>query len=159
MAATIREVASAAGVTALCTCRSMLAPPRVRRLERSSELQPDEEGATDVADTCAFFAVLGQRHARLVPPAGDGRRRSPCRDASCWVALWDPFRLNCMPSSAVVCGRVSHSDAVAVSPPVPSPEPALLFAPKATTTVVVAALGLAVCYEATAEVAAINEWL
>lgn len=34
------------------------AAERVRLLERFPELQPDEEGITDVADTYAFFAVL-----------------------------------------------------------------------------------------------------
>lgn len=49
-----------------------------------------------------------------------------------------------MPSSAVICGRVSHNDAIDMSPPVPSAERAPLFVPKTMTTVVVAALGACV---------------
>ncbi|MER5540822.1 hypothetical protein [Streptomyces mirabilis] len=41
------------------------AAERVRLRERFPELQPDEEGITDVADTYAFFAVLCLRYALL----------------------------------------------------------------------------------------------
>ncbi|WP_030932800.1 hypothetical protein [Streptomyces sp. NRRL B-24720] len=41
------------------------AAERVRRLERFAELQPNEEGITDVADTYAFFAALCLRYALL----------------------------------------------------------------------------------------------
>ncbi|MFE2537132.1 hypothetical protein [Streptomyces sp. NPDC059371] len=41
------------------------AAERVRLLERFPELQPTEEGITDVADTYAFFAALCLRYALL----------------------------------------------------------------------------------------------
>ena len=46
------------------------AAERLRLLERFPELQPDEEGITDVADTYAFFAVLSLRYA--LPAHGSG---------------------------------------------------------------------------------------
>lgn len=51
---------------------------RVSLLERFRELQPDEEGITDVADTYAFFAVLSLRYA--LPAHGSG---SPDDAVSC----------------------------------------------------------------------------
>ncbi|WP_241540132.1 hypothetical protein [Streptomyces sp. M41(2017)] len=46
------------------------APERVRLLERFPELQPTEEGITDVADTYAFFAALCLRYALLAHGSG-----------------------------------------------------------------------------------------
>ncbi|MFD4690886.1 hypothetical protein [Streptomyces sp. NPDC058463] len=46
------------------------AAERVRLLERFPELQPNEEGITDVADTYAFFAALCLRYA--LPAHGSG---------------------------------------------------------------------------------------
>ncbi|MYW63018.1 hypothetical protein GTY65_02835 [Streptomyces sp. SID8379] len=46
------------------------ATERVRLVERFPELQPDEEGITDVADTYAFFAVLCLRYALLTHGSG-----------------------------------------------------------------------------------------
>ncbi|MFK4066478.1 hypothetical protein [Streptomyces sp. NPDC029674] len=46
------------------------AAERVRLLEQFPELQPNEEGITDVVDTYAFFAVLTLRYA--LPGHGSG---------------------------------------------------------------------------------------
>ncbi|MFC9431401.1 hypothetical protein [Streptomyces sp. NPDC056987] len=47
------------------------AAERVRLLEEFPELQPNEEGITDVADTYAFFAVLTLRYALPAHGTGD----------------------------------------------------------------------------------------
>ncbi|WP_327241153.1 hypothetical protein [Streptomyces sp. NBC_01320] len=51
---------------------------RVRLLEQFPELQPNEEGITDVADTYAFFAVLTLRYALLAHGTGDADDAVSC---------------------------------------------------------------------------------
>lgn len=51
---------------------------RVRLLERFPELQPNEEGITDVADTYAFFAALCLRDALLAHSSGDADTAVSC---------------------------------------------------------------------------------
>lgn len=51
---------------------------RVRLLERFPELQPNEEGITDVADTYAFFAALSLRYALLAHGSGDADDAVSC---------------------------------------------------------------------------------
>ncbi|MCQ4212581.1 hypothetical protein [Streptomyces longispororuber] len=50
----------------------------VHRLERFAELQPNEEGITDVADTYAFFAALCLRYALLAHGSGDADDAVSC---------------------------------------------------------------------------------
>lgn len=50
----------------------------VRRLERFPELQPHEEGITDVADTYAFFAVLCLRYAMVAHGSGSSDEAVSC---------------------------------------------------------------------------------
>ncbi|MFJ8988790.1 hypothetical protein ACIRQH_00110 [Streptomyces sp. NPDC102279] len=54
------------------------AAERVRLLERFPELQPDEEGITDVADTYAFFAVLSLRYGLLAHGSGNADEAVSC---------------------------------------------------------------------------------
>ncbi len=54
------------------------AAERVRRLERFPELQPNEEGITDVADTYAFFAALSLRYALLAHGTGNADDAVAC---------------------------------------------------------------------------------
>ncbi|MFJ7067883.1 hypothetical protein [Streptomyces sp. NPDC101115] len=58
------------------------AAKRVRLLERFPELQPDEEGITDVADTYAFFAVLCLRYALLAHGSGNADDALSCGHAA-----------------------------------------------------------------------------
>ncbi|MFE3121796.1 hypothetical protein ACFXHD_00030 [Streptomyces hydrogenans] len=58
------------------------AAERVRLLERFPELQPDEEGITDVADTYAFFAVLSLRYALLAHGSGNADEAVSCGHAA-----------------------------------------------------------------------------
>ncbi|MFG2593487.1 hypothetical protein [Streptomyces sp. NPDC048438] len=53
----------------------------VRRLERFPELQPNEEGITDVADIYAFFAVLCLRYALLAHGSGNADHAVSCGHA------------------------------------------------------------------------------
>ncbi|WP_406458442.1 hypothetical protein OG782_36220 [Streptomyces sp. NBC_00876] len=54
------------------------AAERVRLVERFPELQPSEEGITDVADTYAYFAVLSLRHALLAHGWGSADEAVSC---------------------------------------------------------------------------------
>lgn len=54
---------------------------RVGILERFPELQPHEEGITDVADTYAFFAVLSLRYAVLAHGSGNADDAVSCGHA------------------------------------------------------------------------------
>ncbi|MER5893826.1 hypothetical protein [Streptomyces sp. NPDC001876] len=54
------------------------AAERVSLLERFPELQPNELGITDVADTYAFFAVLCLRHALLAHGAASAEDAVSC---------------------------------------------------------------------------------
>lgn len=54
----------------------------VRQLERFPELQPNEEGITDVADTYAFFAVLCLRYALLAHGSGNADDAVSCGHAA-----------------------------------------------------------------------------
>lgn len=58
------------------------AAERVRLLERFPELQPEEEGITDVADTYAFFAVLCLRYALLAHGSGSADDAVSCGHAA-----------------------------------------------------------------------------
>ncbi|MFE1879291.1 hypothetical protein [Streptomyces diastatochromogenes] len=58
------------------------AAERVRLLERFPELQPDDEGITDVADTYAFFAVLSLRYAVLAHGSGNADEAVTCGHAT-----------------------------------------------------------------------------
>ncbi|TXS33219.1 hypothetical protein EAO74_04450 [Streptomyces sp. gb1(2016)] len=58
------------------------AAERVRRLERFPELQPNEEGITDVADTYAFFAALCLRYALLAHGSGNADDAVSCGHAA-----------------------------------------------------------------------------
>ncbi|MFD4135244.1 hypothetical protein [Streptomyces goshikiensis] len=58
------------------------AAERVGLLERFPELQPDEEGITDVADTYAFFAVLCLRYALLAHNSGSADDAVSCGHAA-----------------------------------------------------------------------------
>lgn len=58
------------------------AAERVRLLERFPELQPDEEGITNVADTYAFFAVLTLRYALLAHGLGNADDAVSCGHAA-----------------------------------------------------------------------------
>ncbi|WP_327180824.1 hypothetical protein [Streptomyces sp. NBC_01334] len=58
------------------------AAERVRVVERFPELQPDEEGITDVADTYAFFAVLCLRYALLAHGSGSADDAVSCGHAA-----------------------------------------------------------------------------
>ncbi|MFJ9037193.1 hypothetical protein ACIRF8_11470 [Streptomyces sp. NPDC102406] len=58
------------------------AAERVRLLERFPELQPNEEGITDVADTYAFFAVLCLRYALLSHGPGSADHAVSCGHAA-----------------------------------------------------------------------------
>ncbi|MFI9781413.1 hypothetical protein ACIHCV_43590 [Streptomyces sp. NPDC051956] len=58
------------------------AAERVRLLERFPELQPDEEGITDVAGTYAFFAVLCLRYALLAHGSGSADDAVSCGHAA-----------------------------------------------------------------------------
>lgn len=51
---------------------------RLRLLERFPELQPDEEGTDDVADTYALFAVLCLRYALLAHNSGNADDAVSC---------------------------------------------------------------------------------
>ncbi|MGW6976938.1 hypothetical protein [Streptomyces sp. NPDC054952] len=53
----------------------------VRQLERFWELQPSEEGITDVADTYAFFAALCLRYALLAHGSGNADDAVSCGHA------------------------------------------------------------------------------
>lgn len=55
---------------------------RVRLLERFQELQPNEEGITDVADTYAFFAALSLRYALLANGLGNADDAVSCGHAA-----------------------------------------------------------------------------
>ncbi|MER8062323.1 MULTISPECIES: hypothetical protein [unclassified Streptomyces] len=57
------------------------APERVRLLEQFPELQPNEEGITDVVDTYAFFAVLTLRYALLAHGSGNADDAVSCGHA------------------------------------------------------------------------------
>ncbi|EMF57602.1 MULTISPECIES: hypothetical protein [Streptomyces] len=57
-------------------------PRRVHRLERFPELQPNEEGTTDVADTYAFFGVLCLRYALLAHGSGNADEAASCGHAA-----------------------------------------------------------------------------
>ncbi|MFF0165549.1 hypothetical protein [Streptomyces prasinus] len=54
----------------------------VRLLERFPELQPSEEGITDVADTYAFFAVLCLRYALSAHGSGNAADAVSCGHAA-----------------------------------------------------------------------------
>lgn len=54
------------------------AAERVRLLEQFPELQPNEEGITDVVDTYAFFAVLTLRYALLAHGSGSADDAVSC---------------------------------------------------------------------------------
>ncbi|WP_030724088.1 hypothetical protein [Streptomyces sp. NRRL F-2580] len=58
------------------------AAARVRLLERFPELQPNEEGITDVADTYAFFAALCLRYALPAHGSGDADEAVSCGHAA-----------------------------------------------------------------------------
>jgi hypothetical protein len=58
------------------------AAERVSVLERFPELQPSEEGITDVADTYAFFGALVLRHALLANDTGDAHDALACGHAA-----------------------------------------------------------------------------
>ncbi|WP_340374421.1 hypothetical protein U5640_04080 [Streptomyces sp. SS7] len=58
------------------------APDRVRLLERFHELQPREEGITDVADTYACFAALCLRYALLAHGSGSADAAVSCGHAA-----------------------------------------------------------------------------
>ncbi|MFD7534629.1 hypothetical protein [Streptomyces sp. NPDC059819] len=58
------------------------AAERVRRLEQFWELQPNEEGITDVADTYAFFAALCLRYALLAHGSGKAGDAVSCGHAA-----------------------------------------------------------------------------
>jgi hypothetical protein len=58
------------------------AAERVGVLERFPELQPSEEGITDVADTYAFFGALVLRHALLANDTGDAHDALACGHAA-----------------------------------------------------------------------------
>ncbi|MEU9862495.1 hypothetical protein AB0D99_16650 [Streptomyces sp. NPDC047971] len=58
------------------------AAERVRLLEGIPELQPSEEGITDVADTYAFFAVLCLRYALLAHGSGSADSAVSCGHAA-----------------------------------------------------------------------------
>ncbi|MER7810386.1 hypothetical protein [Streptomyces sp900116325] len=58
------------------------AADRMRLLERFPELEPNEEGITDVADTYAFFAVLTLRYAFVANSTGDAGAAMSCGHAS-----------------------------------------------------------------------------
>ncbi|MFF7965500.1 hypothetical protein ACFZC3_09065 [Streptomyces sp. NPDC007903] len=58
------------------------AAERVSVLERFPELQPSEEGITDVADTYAFFGALALRYALLAHGTGDPRDAVACGHAA-----------------------------------------------------------------------------
>ncbi|MFJ6686822.1 hypothetical protein [Streptomyces werraensis] len=58
------------------------AAERVRLLERFPELQPNEEGVTDVADTYAFFAALCLRYALLAHGSGNADDAESCGHAA-----------------------------------------------------------------------------
>ncbi|MFD8914724.1 hypothetical protein [Streptomyces sp. NPDC059575] len=58
------------------------ASERVRLLERFPELQPNEEGITDVADTYAFFAVLSLRYALSAHGSGSADDAVACGHAA-----------------------------------------------------------------------------
>ncbi|MBV1941763.1 hypothetical protein KUF83_35180 [Streptomyces sp. BV286] len=58
------------------------AAERVRLLERFPELQLDEEGITDAADTYAFFAVLCLRYALLAHGSGSADEAVSCGHAA-----------------------------------------------------------------------------
>ncbi|MEV7446485.1 hypothetical protein AB0O22_35970 [Streptomyces sp. NPDC091204] len=58
------------------------AAARVRRLERFPELQPSEEGITDVAETYAFFAALCLRYALSAHGSGDADEAVSCGHAA-----------------------------------------------------------------------------
>ncbi|MFE7707294.1 hypothetical protein ACFU6I_16135 [Streptomyces sp. NPDC057486] len=58
------------------------AAERVRLLERFPELQPNEEGITDVADTYAFFAALSLRYALLAHGLGNADDAVSCGHAA-----------------------------------------------------------------------------
>ncbi|WP_329453569.1 hypothetical protein OG894_44365 (plasmid) [Streptomyces sp. NBC_01724] len=58
------------------------AAERVRLLERFPELQPNEEGITDVADTYSFFAVLCLRYALLAHGSGNADDAVSCGHAA-----------------------------------------------------------------------------
>lgn len=58
------------------------APERVGLLERFPELQPNELGITDVADTYAFFAVLCLRHALTAHGSGRADDAVSCGHAA-----------------------------------------------------------------------------
>ncbi|MFI8345647.1 hypothetical protein ACIF8W_37115 [Streptomyces sp. NPDC085639] len=55
---------------------------RVRLLELFPELQPNEEGITDVADTYAFFAALCLRYAMLANSSGNADTAVSCGHAA-----------------------------------------------------------------------------
>jgi hypothetical protein len=55
---------------------------RVGRLERLPELQPAEEGITDVADTYTFFAALVLRYALLANGSGEVDHAVSCGHAA-----------------------------------------------------------------------------
>ncbi|MFE3943596.1 hypothetical protein ACFXPV_17265 [Streptomyces sp. NPDC059118] len=55
---------------------------RVRLLERFPELRPNEEGITEVADTYAFFAVLGLRYALSAHGSGNADDAVSCGHAA-----------------------------------------------------------------------------
>jgi hypothetical protein len=54
----------------------------VRQLERFWELQPNEEGITDVADTYTFFAALCLRYAMLAHGSGSADDAVSCGHAA-----------------------------------------------------------------------------
>jgi hypothetical protein len=58
------------------------AAERVSVLEWFPELQPSEEGITDVAETYAFFGALVLRHALLANGTGDSRDAVACGHAA-----------------------------------------------------------------------------
>ncbi|MFD3442786.1 hypothetical protein ACFWU3_35475 [Streptomyces sp. NPDC058685] len=58
------------------------AAENVRQVERFPELQPNEEGITDVADTYAFFAALCLRYALLSHGSGKADDAVSCGHAA-----------------------------------------------------------------------------
>lgn len=58
------------------------AAERAGMLERFPELQPDEAGVIDIADTYAFFGVLTLRHAVLAHGSGDADSAASCGHAA-----------------------------------------------------------------------------
>lgn len=58
------------------------AAERVRLLERCPELQPNEEGLADVADTYAFFAALCLRYALIAHGSGNADNAVSCGHAA-----------------------------------------------------------------------------